>query len=652
MNLSKLSALSALLLASSAVGQLITLPAPTSVYNGYSRGFAFTAPNQFLITGLDLPTYAQQAGDTANYIIFINQVEVFRSLGNAGAITLTQMVQPGDWVDVIGNWSPATTNNFSAHNAYTAGGGTYSTAINGVATTLYRSGFQWDISDPGYTGGSLTYAPGSIYGFPGTGSMGVVNCTTTPATGLFANFTSDVTGGASPLTVNFQDTSFSSDPGGVTGWAWDFENDGTVDSTAQNPTHIYTACGTYDVSLMVTDGAFPPDTKVVTAYIVTDVVSANFTDGLIGPGVVQFTDTSTNSPTSWSWDLDGDGTADSTAQNPAWVYATTAPVAVTLTAQRLCGPADTITRTIVPLQQISTGYAQNNGNGNYGSILFDLDVLNPAGMKIESLDVFTTTVSLPVQLDMYIRQGTYSGYENTASEWVLAGSATGTSSTGNTVPTSLTFGSPVYLPPGVTGVKFHYMNFYCSYTTGTAVQTFGNADVAMTAGTSQYTTQLDPFAGTTLTPRWFAGTIYYSTQNLTGEAGYGQFGAGCAGTIGRSSLTPSANPVLGTTLTVTVDNLASNAAIMVTGFSKTAWALGALPYDLTSFGASGCALRVSPDSNLFILGASNSATWSLGIPNAGSLSGLLMFQQAIALDPTANGAGAVGSNSAAMLIGL
>ncbi|MCA8975537.1 MAG: PKD domain-containing protein [Planctomycetes bacterium] len=520
-----------------------------------------------------------------------------------------------------------------------SGGSTTSHDIDGSATAM---------SSRVYGSSLYPAANGTTIGNHGI----VVEITYIPASGLYAGFSANVTSGPSPLTVNFTDTSFSSSPGGVTGWAWDFENDGTVDSTAQNPTHTYTACGSYDVSLMVTDGGFPPNTLVRTAYINTDEVEADFSHQVIGPYVVQFTDLSTGPATNWAWDLDGDGTTDATGQNPAWVYPNANPVNVTLTASRLCSAPDTITMTIVPVQSLSTGLAANNGNGNYGSIMFDLDVLNPRGIKLESLEVFSASVSLPANLDMYVRQGTYNGYHLNAEEWVLVGTASGTTNTGQTVPTNLTFASPVYLPPGVSGVKFHYRDFYCSYTTGTAVQTFANGDLAMTAGTSQYTTATDAFTGSTITPRWFAGTLFYSTHNITGEAGYGQFGAGCAGTMGRTTLTPSGDPVLGSTLTVTANNLPVNAAIMMTGFSHSAWALGALPYDLTGFNAPGCWLRVSPDSNLFIAGAGNSANWTLSIPNAGALSGSMMFQQAIVLDPTANGAGAVGSNAAALLFGL
>ncbi len=52
------------------------------------------------------------------------------------------------------------------------------------------------------------------------------------------------------LTVSFTDASGDAD-GTVTAWSWDFGDDNT--STAQNPTHIYSAVGDYLVTLTVTD---------------------------------------------------------------------------------------------------------------------------------------------------------------------------------------------------------------------------------------------------------------------------------------------------------------------------------------------------------------------------------------------------------------
>ena len=68
-----------------------------------------------------------------------------------------------------------------------------------------------------------------------------------------ANFNAAPTTGTGSLTVNFTDTSTNT----PTSWAWDFQNNGSTDSTAQNPSFTYTAPGTYSVKLTATNGAGP-----------------------------------------------------------------------------------------------------------------------------------------------------------------------------------------------------------------------------------------------------------------------------------------------------------------------------------------------------------------------------------------------------------
>lgn len=102
----------------------------------------------------------------------------------------------------------------------------------------------------------------------------------TPATGLFAAFTATPVSGSAGLTVMFQDSSFSSDPGGVTGWSWDFEDDGIIDSTAQNPTFTYSCPGTYNVRLTVTDASNPSSSLMQANFInVGDQQFGLFTSG-------------------------------------------------------------------------------------------------------------------------------------------------------------------------------------------------------------------------------------------------------------------------------------------------------------------------------------------------------------------------------------
>jgi PKD repeat protein len=78
-----------------------------------------------------------------------------------------------------------------------------------------------------------------------------------PANGIYADFKATPVEGKSPLQVQFTDTTFTSDPNGVTKWEWDFNNDQIVDSTVQNPQFTFTGVGydvKYTVSLKATDG--------------------------------------------------------------------------------------------------------------------------------------------------------------------------------------------------------------------------------------------------------------------------------------------------------------------------------------------------------------------------------------------------------------
>jgi PKD repeat protein len=156
-----------------------------------------------------------------------------------------------------------------------------------------------------------------------------------------AGFTGSPTSGDAPLAVQFTDTS----TGSPTSWSWNFGDGGT--STEQNPSHTYDAAGTYSVTLTASN-AGGSDTFTRNNYIsvaaATPPPAAGFTGSPTSgnaPLAVQFTDTSTGSPTSWSWDFGDGGT--STEQNPSHTYAA-GTFTVKLTAAN-AGGSNTFTRT-------------------------------------------------------------------------------------------------------------------------------------------------------------------------------------------------------------------------------------------------------------------------------------------------------------------
>jgi PKD repeat protein len=150
---------------------------------------------------------------------------------------------------------------------------------------------------------------------------------------IFADFSASPTGGSAPLVVQFTNLSGG---GLIKAHYWEFGDGAT--STAKDPVHTYSTDGSYSVTLTVT-GPLGSAVKTETDYIVVEAAgpvvltagfAANPTSGEV-PLTVQFTDTSTGSPSSWLWDF-GDG-ATSAAQNPSHEYQAVGNYTVSLTVE-------------------------------------------------------------------------------------------------------------------------------------------------------------------------------------------------------------------------------------------------------------------------------------------------------------------------------
>lgn len=109
---------------------------------------------------------------------------------------------------------------------------------------------------------------------------------------LQADFVAAPNSGAPLLPVQFTDTSTIA----ATGWFWDFQSDGVIDSTQQNPQFTF-GPGCYNVTLIATNGC---RTSTVTKRIdsVTDTWSTNFTaaTNLIARQALAFFDLVVTSP--------------------------------------------------------------------------------------------------------------------------------------------------------------------------------------------------------------------------------------------------------------------------------------------------------------------------------------------------------------------
>jgi gliding motility-associated-like protein len=166
----------------------------------------------------------------------------------------------------------------------------------------------------------------------------------------FGNFSADTTSGCLPLTVQFTDISTG---GNIVSWYWNF-GDGNY-STLQNPTHIFTLSGTYDVQLVVTTDKGCKDTLVFNNYVevypqpIADFYTTPEIGKTYNPTITFYSNAETQY---WNWNF-GDG---NTSNFPPPVQNTypdkDTSYTVTLIVSNDYGCFDTITKEILIIDDI------------------------------------------------------------------------------------------------------------------------------------------------------------------------------------------------------------------------------------------------------------------------------------------------------------
>jgi PKD repeat protein len=230
----------------------------------------------------------------------------------------------------------------------------------GVAMPMVPKDF-WEGSRPQGSGPDL-----GIHEYGSTASTTPTPVTTAPT----ADFTPSKTSGTAPLGVTFTPAA----TGTFTGWSWDYNGDGTPDSSGTTTTNTvptavttYNNAGTYTVSLTLTGPngnvtKTKPGLITVTAPTTSSAPTANFTANAtsgVAPLAVTFTNTSTGTIGGYSWSF-GDGTS-STAQSPAHSYSAAGTYTVSLT---VTGSAGSNTATKAGYITVTTA---SGGTGSGGS---------------------------------------------------------------------------------------------------------------------------------------------------------------------------------------------------------------------------------------------------------------------------------------------
>jgi PKD repeat protein len=203
-------------------------------------------------------------------------------------------------------------------------------------------------------------------------------------------------------TVQFADTT----SGSPTSWQWNF-GDG-VTSASKNPSHIFNRTGAYVVTLTASNSSTSKQgSKTVTVSNIS-VLTSSFTYAPAFPTAgqtVQFTDTSTGSPTAWSWSF-GDGTT-STAQNPSHSYASAGSKTVTLSVTNSSG-SNAATRTVTVATALTASFS-----------------FSPASPAVGQTVQFTDTSSgSPTAWSWNFGDGTTSTAQNPSHSYASAGSKT------------------------------------------------------------------------------------------------------------------------------------------------------------------------------------------------------------------------------------
>jgi PKD repeat protein len=207
----------------------------------------------------------------------------------------------------------------------------------------------WDFGD-GNT--ATTQVPLHTYATPGTYTVKLLitdgnGCqdsafqTINVFDGPLVDFNAAPTTGCAPKNVQF--VSLATGSASLSTWFWDF-GDGTT-STLENPTHVYTSNGQFDVSLTVTDVNGCTDTYLQPDLIDLVLPTANFTSNaapscpdqtvIFSPSI-----TSVHPIANWYWDF-GDG-ANSLLSNPVHVYDSPGVYDVSLIIVDALGCSDTL----------------------------------------------------------------------------------------------------------------------------------------------------------------------------------------------------------------------------------------------------------------------------------------------------------------------
>ena len=181
--------------------------------------------------------------------------------------------------------------------------------------------------------------------------------------------------------IDFEDQSTNT----PTSWLWDFGDSNT--SSVQNPSHVYTVEGNYEVCLFATnDGGTSQTCQSIFVEVDLPIPVAAFAyqDTSVTPGLVHFEDLSTNLPTAWLWDF-GDGMM-STEKDPQHTFANDSTYNVCLQASNQFGSSEYCEMLFVNVSYLNVAWNpawQIGPNPSQGELFVNLNDDYKSGLAVE-----------------------------------------------------------------------------------------------------------------------------------------------------------------------------------------------------------------------------------------------------------------------------
>jgi len=272
----------------------------------------------------------------------LNYPAAYSGVISVGAVDASNTRYPwsnyGSWVQVD---APGCTNSTTIGSAYGSFCGTsaatpFVAGLAGLARSFNLAASSSSVTSA-IEGSTQTLASGnSVHGL--IDAQATLASVAPASAGPVASFTPSAVSGTAPLTVVFTNTSAN-----ATSYAWSF-GDGTS-STSTSPTHTFAAAGSYNVTLVASDGSNSRlENAIITVAAPKPVISftASKNSGR-APLSVSFSSKSSNT-TSYLWSF-GDDSAGSSDASPTHTFEYAGTFTVTLTATGPGGTA-TATRTI------------------------------------------------------------------------------------------------------------------------------------------------------------------------------------------------------------------------------------------------------------------------------------------------------------------